>query len=738
MRLSQKSIVTVVVLGCFVALSPMKAFAQEVIVTLEVLAPIIQSSPPPEVSEPKTPLVETAPTPQVAETPLLASTPVPVVVPDIVPIQTPTPITEPTPIQESKEEVTSLRSHDSDLLKDFTGIVRQAKPYYCGPAALATVFGQMGKDIDQQQIADISGMDEERGTTLYGLKQATKSFHLTPVLKKWDTETLRQYLADTDAPVIIHDIKSGEGHFTVVREITEAGIVELSDTEAGNIAVDVKTFEHAWTGYILIVTDEIDHPLLADESTDVSDAVAKTIWGTYVLVAIGDDFSDSELRNLHYCIMKAEKKSDSKKQKEAKRKCYKDAGAGIVDKSEVAVLERYGFSGLSRKQEDGTPILITSEEANDLLHAIMSGDNDLDDLRDDINGIEDSIDSKKKVLKKVDDKLDDMEDQLIRLDQDYKATKSKLKKASAKKQKELKKDLDKIEDKQDRLEAQIAAEKRRIAGEVTRLNKEIKQLESAIASKRKAITKKESSIWSTVDQLERLMGKQDTDDILTLGDKVKIAGINTVYATKKAGQSVVDFADAIVVTTVDDGKICIQNGNVHECLSTCGIAGDAVPVAGNITAMACDTTNGVVYLFEGKYTQAGLSAVAIVPYIGTVASKAGKQMVKLGSEATNALIKNAAKKIANGHAYSKHIDEFKSLGISSKEEFVEHIERVMKNPTKHKKLGEDREIYFDVDSQAVVIYDPKTGAAGGDYGTMFIPRDKETGAINALEYFNKQ
>ena len=62
----------------------------------------------------------------------------------------------------------------------------------------------------------------------------------------------------------------------------------------------------------------------------------------------------------------------------------------------------------------------------------------------------------------------------------------------------------------------------------------------------------------------------------------------------------------------------------------------------------------------------------------------------------------------------------------------------MKNPTKHKKLSEDREIYLDVDSQAVVIYDPRTGAAGGDYGTMFIPRDKETGAINALEYFNKQ
>lgn len=673
MRLSQKSIVTVVVLGCFVALSPMKAFAQEVIVTPEVLAPIIQSSPTPEVSEPKAPLIETALTPQVAETPAVASTPVPVVVLDIAPIQTPTLITEPTPIQDSEEEITSLRSHDSDLLKDFTGVVRQAKPYYCGPAALATVFEQMGKDVDQEKIADISVMDEEKGTTLYGLEQATKAFGFIPVAKKWDIETLKQYLEDTEAPIIIHDIKSGEGHFTVVREITEAGIVELSDTEAGNIAVDVKTFEHAWTGYVLIVMDEIDHPLLADESTNVSDAVAKTIWGTYVLVAIGDDFSDSELRNLHYCIMKAEKKSDSKKQKEAKRKCYKDAGAGIVDKSEVAVLERYGFSGLSRKQEDGTPILITSEEANTLLHSILDEDDSLDSLRDDINDLKDSINSKKKVLKKVDDKLDDMEGQLIRLDQDYKVTKSKLKKASAKKQKELKKDLDKIEDKQDRLEAQIAKEKKRIAGEVSRLNKEFKQLESSLAKKEKQLDGKKSSIRNSVARLKSLYDVENTDVVIYNDEKEKYDG----YTEKLSfAARVLEVASIVSPISIFDlcaartGKDCVNNEDLSgfdEVL----VGGALIPYGGKLFKATKVVKNGKRVL---EVVEVGMKTIAVsssrmehVINRHTIngIDSAGKSIFFEG-ENIEKLIKKAENAIStkqNGGNYERIIEADRNIGM---------------------------------------------------------------------------
>lgn len=579
----------------------------------------------------------------------------PVVVPSVVPpTSTPAvevvPVTPPTvlvssaqtivvsdlPAPEVEFEVNSLRSHDSDLLKDFTGVVRQAKPSYCGPAALATVFGQMGKDVDQEKIADISVMDEEKGTTLYGLEQATKAFGFIPVAKKWNIETLKQYLSDTDAPVIIHDIKSNEGHFTVVREITEAGIVELSDTEAGNIAVDLKTFEHAWTNDVLIVVDRIDHPLLADESTNISDAVAKTIWGTFVLVAIGDEFSDAELRNLHYCIMKAEKKSDSKKQKEAKRACYKAAGTSIVDKSEVKILEKYGFSGLKKQEDSGNPILINSDKGDNLLNSIIDEDGNIQDIYDDIHDLEDSVKSKKSVLKKVDDKLEGMQNQLVRLDKDYKATKSSLKKASSKKQKELNKELKDLDAKISRLEIQIAAEKKRISGEIARLNKEVSQIERNITLKRSTIASKESSMRKSVAKLKGMYeGKQDTNDILTWGDKVKIAGINTIYATKdilkKAQDTGVFLKDVgvnIYVTTVDDGKVCLNNGGVQECLATCGIALEAVPAIGNLVAIGCDTVNSVVYLASGDRVKAGLSAVAIIPYIGTSISKTGKVLVR--------------------------------------------------------------------------------------------------------------
>ena len=40
-----------------------------------------------------------------------------------------------------------------------------------------------------------------------------------------------------------------------------------------------------------------------------------------------------------------------------------------------------------------------------------------------------------------------------------------------------------------------------------------------------------------------------------------------------------------------------------------------------------------------------------------------------------------AGKIATGHAFTKHIDEFKHLGITTKTQFEKHLQTVMQNPT---------------------------------------------------------
>jgi RHS repeat-associated protein len=107
-----------------------------------------------------------------------------------------------------------------------------------------------------------------------------------------------------------------------------------------------------------------------------------------------------------------------------------------------------------------------------------------------------------------------------------------------------------------------------------------------------------------------------------------------------AGDSLKDFIDGlaylakeIAVTTYDESKVCIKNGDIQKCLSTCGIAGDAVPVVGSGVAIACDSVNSLVYLFQGDYKLAGLSTLAILPYAGTVAKQGGKTMVKLEKEA---------------------------------------------------------------------------------------------------------
>lgn len=496
--------------------------------------------------------------------------------------------------EQDDEEPDSLRSHDSDVLKDFTGVIRQAKPYYCGPAALATVFEQMGIEADQEKIADIAGMDEEKGTTLYGLSQATKKLGYIPVMKKWDIDQLKEYMSDSDAPVVIHDIKSNEGHFTVLREITDEDTVELSDTEAGNIAVDLKTFLHAWTGYVLIVTDEIANPLLSDEKTDVSEKEAKTIWGTYVLVAIGDEFSDSELRELHYCLLKAEKKSSSKKRKEAKKECYRKQGASSLDSDEIQVLEKYGFNNLKNKKDNGLPLLVTSDQAEQILKSIMDQYQRIRDIINDIRDLEESQKSKKRVLSKIDNKLEDMQDQLIRLDREYKATKSKLKNASKKKQKELKNDLNKLEAQKDRLERQIANEKRRIQNEINRLNLEIKKIEASMAKKQRLISSREYAIRNDVGRFKSLYDVQETNVVIYNDEAEKYTGIagkisNVARIMEVA--SIVSPVSVFDLCSAYTGKDCISDEKLSG-FDKVLVSGSLIPYGGKVFKAAKVTKNG--------------------------------------------------------------------------------------------------------------------------------------------------
>lgn len=81
---------------------------------------------------------------------------------------------------------------------------------------------------------------------------------------------------------------------------------------------------------------------------------------------------------------------------------------------------------------------------------------------------------------------------------------------------------------------------------------------------------------------------------------------------------------------------------------------------------------------------------------------------------------NIATKIWNGHAFTEHISDFTSLGISTKEGLKLHIDNVVKKSTwtNNMKLWTNWRVAFwgDVTS-TIVIYDPKNI----DFWTTFIP-----------------
>ncbi|MEK7113204.1 MAG: peptidoglycan-binding protein, partial [Patescibacteria group bacterium] len=112
-------------------------------------------------------------------------------------------------------------------------------------------------------------------------------------------------------------------------------------------------------------------------------------------------------------------------------------------------------------------------------------------------------------------------------------------------------------------------------------------------------------------------------------------------ALKKSTEEILSFSyrfgKDIVVTIVDEAKVCINGGGVQECLSTCGIALDAIPIAGTAIQGACDFTNGVIYLFKGDRLMAGASMLAVIPLAGGILKGSAKTAIKFTDEAALAV-----------------------------------------------------------------------------------------------------
>jgi Mor family transcriptional regulator len=86
---------------------------------------------------------------------------------------------------------------------------------------------------------------------------------------------------------------------------------------------------------------------------------------------------------------------------------------------------------------------------------------------------------------------------------------------------------------------------------------------------------------------------------------------------------------------------------VHGALDAAGF----IPGVGEIA----DGLNGVIYLAEGNYLEAGLSVMSMIPLLGDL-GKAGKWTAELGQEVVDTVVEKVAKEVA-GEALEKTVKE---------------------------------------------------------------------------------
>jgi filamentous hemagglutinin len=119
--------------------------------------------------------------------------------------------------------------------------------------------------------------------------------------------------------------------------------------------------------------------------------------------------------------------------------------------------------------------------------------------------------------------------------------------------------------------------------------------------------------------------------------------------------------------------------------------------------------------------QAGKTADEVAGGAVSSGAESSVNAAKLNTQLT-------AQEIAGGHAFEKHVlnqGEFKGLGIRTREQFANHIENVINNPTASRQLSGGRTAYWQEPTGTVVIRNPRAV----DGGTAFQP-------VNGRAYFD--
>lgn len=117
-----------------------------------------------------------------------------------------------------------------------------------------------------------------------------------------------------------------------------------------------------------------------------------------------------------------------------------------------------------------------------------------------------------------------------------------------------------------------------------------------------------------------------------------------------------------------------------------------------------------------------LSWVVMLGLLALASDLGGAQDTKKKEKSPTPAQVKIADAIGNGHSYQKHvIDEDQFPDVKSKADFAKLIAGVLANPTHHKDLSNDREAYYDLARNIIVIVNPHAK----DRGTCFRPSAKK-------------
>jgi predicted double-glycine peptidase len=104
----------------------------------------------------------------------------------------------------------------------------------------------MGFNITEQELIVLAGTDTS-GTTMHGLSEAAKAKGLSATGMKLSVDDLKPNN-------IVHIILDGEGHYSVIREVSENSVY-LADPSLGNIEMTREEFAEIFTGNALVISN---------------------------------------------------------------------------------------------------------------------------------------------------------------------------------------------------------------------------------------------------------------------------------------------------------------------------------------------------------------------------------------------------------------------------------------------------------------------------------------------------